>query len=176
MPSLKQLGTSYRRIDQATDTCPRAGHPASRAGPAEPLAWTAAAKKRPSAERSSAGGSKWLIAAMVLVLFETAVGFCLFSLSDEAKLSSPDLYKSFESEKEANRLLQLSAIHRFQSTADAVEGATAVQEGKLSKGLKKFLQDEIVNKGGSAGAKGRSSDKLYVSEPKLGTSWRCARY
>ena len=73
---------------------------------------------------------------MVLVLFETAVGFCLFSMSDEAKLSSPDLYKHFENETEANRLLQLSAIHRFQSTVEAVEGATAVNEGTLSKGLR----------------------------------------
>lgn len=107
--------------------------------------------------------------SMVLVLFETAVGFCLFSLSDEAKVGSPDLYKHFETESAANRLLQLSAIHRFQSTVDAVEGATAVQEGKVSKGLKKFLQQEILEKGGSAGAKGSSTEKLLVSEPKLGT-------
>ncbi|WFD33635.1 Nucleolar protein 58 [Malassezia cuniculi] len=106
---------------------------------------------------------------MVLVLFETAVGFCLFSLSDESKLRSSDLYKSFESEAEANRLLQLSAIHRFQSTVEAVEGATAVNEGKLSKGLKKFLTDEIVGKGGAAGAK-RASEKLVVSEPKLASA------
>lgn len=106
---------------------------------------------------------------MVLVLFETAVGYCLFSLSDEGKVNSPDLYKSFESESEANRLLQLSAIHRFQSTVEAVEGATAINEGKLSKDLKKFLQREILEKGGSAGAKGASTEKLLVSEPKLGT-------
>lgn len=107
---------------------------------------------------------------MVLVLFETAVGYCLFSLSDEGKVNSPDLYKTFESESEANRLLQLSAIHRFQSTVEAVEGATAINEGKLSKDLKKFLQREILEKGGSAGAKGASTEKLLVSEPKLGTS------
>lgn len=106
---------------------------------------------------------------MVLVLFETAVGFCLFSLSDESKLSSADLYKSFESEEKASRLLQLSAIHRFQSTVEAVEGATAVNDGKLSKGLKKFLTEEILEKGGAAGAK-RASEKLVVSEPKLASA------
>ena len=106
---------------------------------------------------------------MVLVLFETAVGFCLFSLSDESKLSSADLYKSFESEEKASRLLQLSAIHRFQSTVEAVEGATAVNDGKLSKGLKKFLTEEILEKGGTAGAK-RASEKLVVSEPKLASA------
>ena len=107
---------------------------------------------------------------MVLVLFETAVGFCLFSMSDEAKLSSPDLYKHFESETEANRLLQLSAIHRFQSTVEAVEGATAVNEGKLSKGLKNFLTSEILEKGGAAGTKGGKGANLIVSEPKLAST------
>lgn len=101
----------------------------------------------------------------MLVLFETAVGFCLFSMSDEAKLNAPDLYKHFEEETKANRLLQLSAIHRFQSTADAVEGATAVNEGKLSKGLKNFLTEEILEKQG----KGKST-KLIVSEPKLAST------
>ena len=107
---------------------------------------------------------------MVLVLFETAVGFCLFSMSDEAKLSSPDLYKHFESETEANRLLQLSAIHRFQSTVEAVEGATTVNEGKLSKGLKNFLTSEILEKGGAAGTKGGKGVNLIVSEPKLAST------
>ena len=107
---------------------------------------------------------------MVLVLFETAVGFCLFSMSDEAKLSSPDLYKHFENETEANRLLQLSAIHRFQSTVEAVEGATAVNEGKLSKGLKNFLTSEILEKGGAAGKKGGKGVNLIVSEPKLAST------
>lgn len=106
---------------------------------------------------------------MVLVLFETAVGFCLFSLSDEGKLNSPDLYKHFESETEANRLLQLKAIHRFQSTVEAVEGATAVNEGKLSKGLKRFLTEEILEKGGSKGVKG-AAEMLVVSEPKLASA------
>ena len=104
---------------------------------------------------------------MVLVLFETAVGFCLFSLSDEAKLSSPDLYKHFESEAKASRLLQLQAIHRFQSTVEAVEGATAVNEGKISKGLKRFLTEEVVEKGGKKGA---SVERLVVSEPKLASA------
>ena len=107
---------------------------------------------------------------MVLVLFETAVGFCLFSLSDEAKVNSPNLYKHFENETEANRLLQLSAIHRFQSTVEAVEGVTATNEGKLSKGLKQFLTSEILDKGGSTGAKGASAEKLIVSEPKLASA------
>ncbi|PWN51590.1 Nop domain-containing protein [Violaceomyces palustris] len=98
---------------------------------------------------------------MVLVLFETAVGFCLFSLTDSAKLKSPDLHKSFSTNESANNLLKLSAIHRFQSTAEAVEDTTAINEGKMSKNLKKFLTDEIVE------AKGKSKETLIVSESKL---------
>jgi nucleolar protein 58 len=43
----------------------------------------------------------------------------------------------------------------------AVEDISAMQEGKVSKGLKQFLQDQVVSKG-----KGKES--LAVIEPKLG--------
>ena len=43
--------------------------------------------------------------------------------------------------------LKLKAIHRFTSTATAVEDITALQSGKLGKGLKSFIQDEVVAKG-----------------------------
>jgi len=56
----------------------------------------------------------------------------------------------------------LKAIHRFTSTATAVEDITAIQGGKLGKGLKKFLTDEIVDKG-----KGKES--LVVVDPHLGS-------
>ena len=58
--------------------------------------------------------------------------------------------------------LKLQAIHRFTSTASAVEDMTAIGEGKLSKSLKKFLTDEIT------GNKKLKSEKLAVFEPKLG--------
>jgi len=58
--------------------------------------------------------------------------------------------------------LKLRALHRFTSTATAVEEITAIQEGKIGKGLKKFLSEEIVEKG-----KGKQS--LLVAESKLGT-------
>ena len=59
--------------------------------------------------------------------------------------------------------LKLRALHRFTSTATAVEEITAIQEGKIGKGLKKFLSEEIVEKG-----KGKQS--LLVAESKLGKS------
>jgi hypothetical protein len=58
--------------------------------------------------------------------------------------------------------LKLKAIHRFTSTATAVEDITAIQSGKLGKGLKQFLTDEIVDKG-----KGKES--LVVIDPHLGS-------
>jgi nucleolar protein 58 len=40
----------------------------------------------------------------MLVLYETAMGYCLFKVSDSAKLKSADLWKEFESPEKANKL------------------------------------------------------------------------
>ena len=40
----------------------------------------------------------------MLVLYETAMGFALFKLTDSAKLTDPDLYKEFETPEKANGL------------------------------------------------------------------------
>lgn len=58
--------------------------------------------------------------------------------------------------------MKLQAIHRFTSTASAVEDMTAIGEGKISKSLKKFLTDEV------SGNKKLKKEQLVVSEPKLG--------
>ncbi|KAI9063415.1 Nop-domain-containing protein [Trametes sanguinea] len=93
----------------------------------------------------------------MLVLYETSLGYCLFKLTDDAKLESDDLYKEFETPERANKLLKLKALHRFTSTAEAVEEITALQENKIGKGLKKFLSDEITGKG-------KTKEKLAVFE------------
>ncbi|KAL7282054.1 Nop-domain-containing protein [Trametes coccinea BRFM310] len=93
----------------------------------------------------------------MLVLYETSLGYCLFKLTDDAKLESDDLYKEFETPERANKLLKLKAIHRFTSTAEAVEEITALQENKIGKGLKQFLSDEITGKG-------KTKEKLAVFE------------
>ena len=117
----------------------------------------------------------------MLVLYETAMGYCLFKVSDSAKIESADLWKEFESPEKASKLcvftsreeqrlirffrlcrLKLKALHRFTSTATAVEDITAIQNGKLGKGLKQFLTDEVVGKG-----KGKES--LVVIDPHLGS-------
>lgn len=59
------------------------------------------------------------------------------------------------------RSLKLKSLHRFTSTATAVEEITALQDGKLGKGLKQFLSDEIVEKG-------KTKETLLVADPKLG--------
>jgi len=40
----------------------------------------------------------------MLVLYETALGFCLFKLTDTAKLETADLWEEFESPERANKL------------------------------------------------------------------------
>jgi nucleolar protein 58 len=122
----------------------------------------------------------------MLVLYETAMGYALFKLTDSAKLTDPDLYKEFETPERANGLcvciffttkdvysvhmldvlpvlcrLKLKSLHRFASTATAVEEITTMQEGKLGKGLKEFLNKVIVEKG-------KNKEELVVVDPKLG--------
>ncbi|KAF9523465.1 hypothetical protein CPB83DRAFT_862853 [Crepidotus variabilis] len=99
----------------------------------------------------------------MLVLYETAMGYCLFKVTDAAKIESADLWKEFESPEKASKLLKLKALHRFTSTATAVEDITSLQSGKLGKGLKQFLSDEVVDKG-------KAKESLLVVDPHLGRS------
>jgi hypothetical protein len=57
--------------------------------------------------------------------------------------------------------LKLRALHRFSSTAAAVEDLTAVQEGKIPKALKHFLTHEVIEKG-------KGKEVLAVADTKLG--------
>ncbi|KAH9464360.1 hypothetical protein Pst134EB_003889 [Puccinia striiformis f. sp. tritici] len=101
----------------------------------------------------------------MLVLFESSVGFCLFKVADNGTLlTDGNLHKKFDSPASASNLVKLQSIHRFKSTADAVEDLSAIGDGKLSKNLKKFLIDEI-----SGGVEGKKSkETLAVVDPKLG--------
>ena len=40
----------------------------------------------------------------MLVLYETSLGYCLFKLTDSAKLKSADLWEEFETPEKANGL------------------------------------------------------------------------
>ncbi|KAK0191484.1 Nop-domain-containing protein [Armillaria mellea] len=98
----------------------------------------------------------------MLVLFETAMGYCLFKMSKSASPDDQNIWKEFETPEKANKLLKLKAIHRFTTTATAVEDMTALQDGKVGPGLKKFLSDEVAGKG-----KGKES--LLVADTHLAT-------
>ncbi|KAI7961477.1 hypothetical protein MJO28_001966 [Puccinia striiformis f. sp. tritici] len=93
------------------------------------------------------------------------IGFCLFKVADNGTLlTDGNLHKKFDSPASASNLVKLQSIHRFKSTADAVEDLSAIGDGKLSKNLKKFLIDEI-----SGGVEGKKSkETLAVVDPKLG--------
>jgi nucleolar protein 58 len=41
---------------------------------------------------------------MVLVLYETALGYCLFKLTDDGKLGKGDIWKDFETPEQAHSL------------------------------------------------------------------------
>jgi NOP5NT (NUC127) domain len=49
--------------------------------------------------------------SLMLVLYETAMGFALFKLTDSAKLTDPNLYKEFDTPERANGL----CVHAFHS-------------------------------------------------------------
>ncbi|KAK9839891.1 hypothetical protein WJX74_003108 [Apatococcus lobatus] len=93
----------------------------------------------------------------MLVLFETAAGFALFKVLKTNKLQqSEDLYKDFENVESAQKVVSLKAWTKFENTTDALSAATSLVEGKLSKGLKKFLKKNAVG------------DELAVLDKSLG--------
>ncbi|PLW46673.1 hypothetical protein PCASD_03721, partial [Puccinia coronata f. sp. avenae] len=75
--------------------------------------------------------------------------FCLFKVTDNGSLlTDGNLYKKFESPTSASNLVKLKSIHRFKSTADAVEDLSAIGDG---------------------GVEGKKSkETLAVVDPKLG--------
>eukprot|EP00640_Fibrocapsa_japonica_P001963 CAMPEP_0113939314 /NCGR_PEP_ID=MMETSP1339-20121228/5646_1 /TAXON_ID=94617 /ORGANISM="Fibrocapsa japonica" /LENGTH=536 /DNA_ID=CAMNT_0000942783 /DNA_START=145 /DNA_END=1755 /DNA_ORIENTATION=- /assembly_acc=CAM_ASM_000762 len=99
----------------------------------------------------------------MLVLFETSAGFALFKVVNEGKLNETaveDLWKEFETPEKASKMVKLKAFSAFSNTAEAVAAAAGVVEGKLSKGLKKFLSKAVVKKG--------VQDQMAVIDSKLG--------
>jgi len=97
----------------------------------------------------------------MLVLFETSAGFALFKVLNESKLQKVDsIFKEFENGEAANKLVQLVKFQKFKNTAEALKASTALIDSKLSKGLKKLLKKEIVEKG--------LSELLAISDAKLG--------
>jgi len=97
------------------------------------------------------------------VLFETAAGYGLFKVLDEAKiikLDASEISEKFETPESASKVLKLKAFQRFKSTADALEATTALLDGSLSKSLSSFLKKQIKSK--------ELEDKLITADSKLG--------
>jgi nucleolar protein 58 len=61
--------------------------------------------------------------------------------------------------------LELAAIHRFQSTASAVEDISLINEGRLSESLQTFLANSLPKD-----KKKKLDDTLIVSDPKLAST------
>jgi nucleolar protein 58 len=97
------------------------------------------------------------------VLFETPAGFALFKVLKEGKLKDVSkLYKEFENPKKAAEMVKLKAFKKFKDTKEAMKSVEKLLKGDLSKGLKKFLDKNIVQKG--------IEEELIVSDKKLGKS------
>lgn len=98
----------------------------------------------------------------MLALYETAGGYALFKvLRDEKTLlkDADDIARTFDNASSAKDLVRLEAFSRFESMAKALKAVVALQEGKLDKGLKRFLRSNLTE-----------GEKLIVSDSKLGAN------
>ncbi|TKR96640.1 hypothetical protein L596_010634 [Steinernema carpocapsae] len=91
------------------------------------------------------------------VLFETAAGYAVFKLLDEGKIQkADDVWDQLNTPEKLQESLQLINFKKFKTTAEALEGAVDMNEGKLNKTLKKLLK------------KTASEGELAVGDSKLG--------
>lgn len=96
----------------------------------------------------------------MLVLFETPGGFALFKVLKEKRLKQPEsLWEEFTSPDKASKIIKLKAFERFSNAKEALKAATSLIESKVSKPLRRFLKNNIVNKG--------IQDSLIVVDKKL---------
>lgn len=101
----------------------------------------------------------------MFVLYETPAGYALFKCKDSKLKDVPaeDMHREFETAERAQKLVKLEAFSKFENTAQALEEASNLVEGSLSKDLKKFLKKKI-------GEGEEVKEKLAVSDPKLASS------
>merc|ERR1719331_2523942 len=99
----------------------------------------------------------------MLVLFDTPAGHALFRVKKPEQLSKAgDLHEFFSDPEKAGKMVALKAFSKFTDTAEALQSATALVEGRLSAGMKKFLKKNIVSK--------ELTDTLAVADAKLGNA------
>lgn len=95
------------------------------------------------------------------VLFETPAGYALFKVLKEDKLKNVNtLHSEFATAEKAKKIVKLKAFKKFKDTKEALKSTEKLIKGEMSKGLKKFLEKNIVQKG--------IEEALMVAEKKLG--------
>ncbi|KAH9565867.1 hypothetical protein CY35_04G099900 [Sphagnum magellanicum] len=93
----------------------------------------------------------------MLALFETPAGFALFKILKEGKLeNAEELWKEFETPDSARKMVKLKAFDKFVTTVDALSAVNHIVDGKLPKGLRKFLKAEC------------QGETLVIADSKLG--------
>ncbi|MES1912567.1 MAG: hypothetical protein MHM6MM_004821 [Cercozoa sp. M6MM] len=103
----------------------------------------------------------------MFVLFETPSGHALFSLDGktEKSLKKGQLgADAFATSRDAAKALQLVGFGKFADTGDAMATATSIAEGKVSDGMRKFLQKELLDE------KKRAAEKVLIDDLKLVSS------
>merc|ERR1711970_1008353 len=98
----------------------------------------------------------------VNVLYESPVGFALFSVLDEGKLKEVQDVQSIFDEGNISNLsgvLQLKKFKKFTDQVEATGAAVALTEGKIAKPLKKMLKEL---------ASDEVQAQLAVADSKLG--------
>ncbi|KAG8470220.1 hypothetical protein KFE25_008641 [Diacronema lutheri] len=94
----------------------------------------------------------------MLVLFETPGGLALFNVLDEAKIRNvDDLWRSFETQSQAQKIISLNKFVKFEDSVEAVAAAASMVECKVGKTLKKLL-------------KKAEGETLGVADAKLGAA------
>jgi len=96
----------------------------------------------------------------MLVLFESAAGYALFKLLDEAKLQDIDnLFKDFETPERASKVLKLKHFEKFEDITEAVAGNLTAENDKIGKNLKRMVKKHILKD---------AEAELAVADAKLG--------
>jgi len=101
----------------------------------------------------------------MLILFETAAGYALFKVADDAKLAqiAEQAEAGDFSTVASDNLLMLKGFQTFGDMTDALSEATAIVEGSMGSIMQKFLQEQIVKEG-------LKKEKLLLADKGLATA------
>jgi nucleolar protein 58 len=95
-------------------------------------------------------------AGKMFLLFETASGYALFKVIKEKKLAKcENVLEEYSDADKLSQLLSLQKFSAFKDTDEAVKATSSMISGKLSKKMKKLIQEEV------------EGDTLAVADSKL---------